>query len=94
MRQTCAAGGEWKSKLLDDADAWFGIRLEKSMESVLGEADHVKVFRQFFVEGLDKADAWLVANSHLKIRGFLPKKRGEVTTLRGTRGLTIASSPL
>ncbi len=38
MRQTCAAG-EWRGKELDDAEAWFGMRLEKPMETVLAEAD-------------------------------------------------------
>lgn len=35
----------------------------------------MKAFRQFFLEGIDKAEAWLKVNEHLKIRGFLPKKR-------------------
>ncbi len=77
MRQTCVAG-DWKGKALDDAEAWFGIRLEKPMEAVLVEPDQVKAFRQFFLEGLDKAEMWLNANANLKIRGFLPKKRSAV----------------
>lgn len=75
IQQTCAVG-EWKPRFLDGGDDRIGMRLEKPIETVLAEENQVAALKRFFLEGLEKATAWMQVHPDVFSVAQQMKQRG------------------